>query len=161
MTTSAMPVVHSVAQIFVSTLLLTALSARPPEAQQPPQQPPVCEDTDPGGPVSWDLAFTPDPGVRVLGAALPKPYVDEAGRVHLFYEQAFQGGRQMYAVSDDGLTFANARVQQPSDLRYHPYRVRMPNGVWRMYTHNPQTPGELRSNSSGDGVVFTGDAGAR
>lgn len=156
-----MPRLHTAAWIFPVALACAGLPVRNVGAQQPPP-PPVCEDTDAGGPVSWDLAFTPDPGVRVPAASLPKPFVDETGRVHLFYEaQTTQGGRAMYAVSDEGLTFAAGRLQQPADLQYHPFRTRMPNGVWRMYTQDPRNPIELRSNSSGDGVVFTGDAGLR
>ena len=111
--------------------------------------------------LAWDLTFVADPGVRIEGAALPKPFVDDTGRVHLFYETApGPPTRQMYTVSADGLTFDAGRAEQPGDLRYHPYRVRMANGVWRRFQWDPQAL-EMRTDSSGDGVTFSRDPGVR
>jgi hypothetical protein len=107
-----------------------------------------------------DLEFVADAGIRVDGASLPKPFVDEHGLVHLFYEQASTPPRQMYAASIDGIAFDGHRPEQPEDLRYHPFRVRMPNGVWRMFQYDPQRV-EIRSRSSGDGAAFGEDPGVR
>lgn len=107
-----------------------------------------------------DLEFIADPGLRVDEASLPKPFVDEQGRIHLFYEQAVEPLRQMYAVSEDGLTFTGNREEQTSDVRYHPYRVRMQNGVWRMFRYDPQRV-VITSRASGDGVTFSDDPGVR
>jgi hypothetical protein len=107
-----------------------------------------------------DLDFVADPGVLVDEAWLPKAFVDEAGAVHLFYEQDAPMLRQMYAVAADGLTFTGHRPEQPGDLRYHPFRVRMPNGVWRMFSYDPRRVA-ITSRSSGDGVTFSDDPGIR
>ncbi len=106
------------------------------------------------------LTFVADPGVRVDHAVLPKPFVDDEGRVHLFYQRETLPIRDMYAVSADGLTFPDGREQQSSDLRYHPFRVRMPNGVWRMFSWDPRQSG-ITSRSSGDGTAFGEDGGVR
>lgn len=106
------------------------------------------------------LTFVADPGVRVDHAVLPKPFVDDEGRVHLFYQRETAPVRDMYAVSADGLDFTGAREEQSADLRYHPFRVRMPNGVWRMFSWDPRQSG-ITSRSSGDGISFGGDSGVR
>lgn len=133
---------------------LTGASA--PAAQIGPCQ--ALASNPPGLP--WDLDFRADEGVRVDHAALPKPFVDERGRVHLFFEATKPRPRQMYAVSTDGLTFDGAREERAEDLAYHPFRVRMPNGVWRMYGSDPRT-GAVTSRTSGDGVTFSPDFGVR
>jgi len=107
-----------------------------------------------------DLEFVPDPGIRVDEASLPKPFVDEQGGFHLFYEQAVAPLRQLYAVSADGLTFTGNREEQTADVRYHPFRVRMQNGIWRMFRYDPQRV-VITSRSSGDGVTFSDDFGVR
>ncbi len=111
---------------------------------------------DPGA----GLTFVADPGVRVDHAVLPKPFVDDEGRVHLFYQRETPPILDMYAVSADGLTFPAGREQQSSDLRYHPFRVRMPNGVWRMFSWDPRQLA-ITSRSSGDGASFGDDGGVR
>jgi len=108
----------------------------------------------------WDLDFVADPGVRVDHASLAKPFVDEQGRVHLFYQSEPSPHRSLYATSADGLTFEGNRPEQPGDLRYHPFRVRMPNGLWRMFSWSPQTL-QVTSRSSSDGVTFSADFGVR
>jgi hypothetical protein len=110
--------------------------------------------------LSPDLEFIADDGIRVDGASLPKPFVDDHGIVHLFYEQVSTPPRQMYAASGDGLAFEGHRPEQAADLRYHPFRVRMPNGVWRMFQYDPQRVA-IRSRSSGDGIMFGDDPGVR
>jgi hypothetical protein len=125
------------------------------------QQPQAC-DLLPANPAALapDLVFTADDGIRVDHAALPKPFVDESGRVHLFYERETPPVRGMYAISSDGLTFTGNREQAASDLQYHPFRVRMPNGVWRMFSWDPRQL-IMTTRSSGDGAVFSADPGVR
>jgi hypothetical protein len=119
-----------------------------------------CQLADMANQGLWDLQFVADEGVRVDRAALPKPFVDETGRVHLFYQAGSgPGARNQYAVAADGLTFEPGRDERPEDLAYHPYRVRAANGVWRMFRFDPN--GELRSRSSGDGIRFGEDSGVR
>ena len=144
-------------------LLITALCLSVPVgavAQTPGPAPCLTTEAN-SAEVPWDLEFVADPGIRVDYAALPKPFVDEHGRVHLFYQESKgPGSRNYYAISSDGLTFEDAREEQATDLAYHPFRVRMPNGVWRMYSWDQRT-GELRSRSAGDGAAFADDPGVR
>lgn len=135
---------------------LCAIVVSPAWAQTSPCTALPANATD----LRWDLDFVADAGLRVDNASLAKPFVDDQGRVHLFYQSEPSPHRNMYAASADGLTFEGNRAEQPGDLRYHPFRVRMPNGVWRMYSWSPETL-QVTSRSSGDGVTFSNDFGVR
>lgn len=106
-----------------------------------------------------ELNFLPDPGVRVDNASLPKPAVDESGRVYLFYEDhSASRARELLAVASDGLSFSPGQV--PQDRANDPRRLRLPDGGWRLYLWDPRA-GEMKSASSRDGFEFTPDPGVR
>jgi hypothetical protein len=114
---------------------------------------------EPAAPAASDLDFRPDPGVRVDRASLPKPGVDDAGAVYLYYEdQSGERSRELRSVSPDGLTVSEG--VPPPDRALDPRRLRLPGGKWRLYTYDPQAA-ELRSSTSSDGLRFTADLGAR
>src|SRR5438874_147672 len=56
--------------------------------------------------LSWaadaDLVFTPEPGVRVEGGAIPEAGLDASGNTWLYYHGS---GPERVAISADGLTF--------------------------------------------------------
>jgi hypothetical protein len=108
---------------------------------------------------SPELDFTPDPGVRVENASLPKPAVDEGGGLYLYYQDnSARPPREFLAVSSDGLSFPAGAI--PRDRANDPRRLRLPDGTWRLYVCDPQA-GVMRSASSRDGLQFAQDAGVR
>jgi hypothetical protein len=108
---------------------------------------------------AWELTFLPDSGIRMDSASLPKASVDASGAVYLFYhDRTVTPEVERVSRSDDGLNFPAGTI--PSDYDHFPYRVLMPDGVWRMYGYDRQNA-ELKSWSSTDGVNFTPDADVR
>src|SRR6185369_5427842 len=105
------------------------------------------------------LDFRPDPGRRVMNASLPRPDVDAAGPVHLYYQdETVMPSREMVAVSPDGLAFPGGAP--PVDHNSDPRRLRLPNGAWRIYPYDPRLA-ELHSQVSNDGLLFTPEPGVR
>ncbi len=110
-------------------------------------------------PVIADLNFIPDPGIRVDNASLPKPGLDASGTTYLYYnDHRVEPPREVVATSSDGLDFSPGIA--PPDRASDPRRLRLPNGVWRLYGWDPRAA-EIRSASSQDGLQFAPDPGVR
>jgi hypothetical protein len=117
-------------------------------------------------PDAADLAFEPDPGIRVDMASNPMPAVLPDGSVVLYYaDRSVSPPVTMAATSSDGLSFGPG--VPPQGWAHDPRRVLMPNGIWRRYLAEPEVQGDpssgmvFRSESSLDGVSFTRDEGIR
>jgi len=113
-----------------------------------------------------DLVFTPDSRVRVDHASNPLPALDDDGMTYLYYSDRSESpGRQMVALATDGLVFGDGH--EPAGWSHDPRRVHLPDGSWRRYLAEPETPGDpgspklFRSESSADGIHFARDPGVR
>jgi len=138
-----------------------AVNTPGPVPDWPVYLPQVARDWSP--PTASDLNFVPDPGIRVDYASNVAPSVDpETDIVYLYYWDA-ANHRNLVATSPDGLSFSPGTP--PTEWTHDPRILLMPepdehdNPIYRRYLFEPT--GEMRSESSSDGIHFTPDPGVR
>jgi hypothetical protein len=107
-----------------------------------------------------ELTFVPDSGIRIENASNPAVGIDGSGTVYLYHQEA-SSGRQLLAMSSDGLTFGGSVTSvtnsfRPNDSR----RTQLPDGSWRLYAYDLQAR-QMKSHRSFDGAGFTPESGAR
>lgn len=116
-------------------------------------------------PVSTDISFIPDEGIRMMYASNSGAKLDDDGDMLLLYEA--NGGElrgQYVSSSEDGLNFEDEGEQVAYEEAGAFRSKQLPDGTWISYGFNTTkgiTGTCLTSQSSEDGVTFTEDEGCR
>ena len=110
-------------------------------------------------PLSKDLIFIPDPGIRVENASSPMAGLDEAGKVYLYYKPTSGPESDKVAVSTDGLNFSPGVT--PTTYKYHPRWLYMPDNRWRTYLPDQSSDKVISMSAPADGTNPTTDPGYR